>query len=250
MFSSNRHVESGKDILRHIASRDTSWPEYCLSAVDELTAAVRELSIPQNPPRRHTSAPNIHPRSTGVGPSNRPENSPSRTRTLRSDNAVASSSHLRARFSPSVAASSGRPDDQVPVPAEGISWTQSQGETVPGSDDAARWAAQTSPASGPSLNNAAWSAGTPGGGQPGLQSMTQQQQDSPGFDAQQSFSLGLGAASFPSAAGGAEAAPGEGQESMVWYDQLFANSFGAIDYPFLAAAQFDSSVDPTWAYLR
>lgn len=44
--------------------------------------------------------------------------------------------------------------------------------------------------------------------------------------------------------------PGEGQESMMWYDQLFATSFSAIDNPFLAAAHLDPSIDPTWSYLR
>lgn len=43
---------------------------------------------------------------------------------------------------------------------------------------------------------------------------------------------------------------GEGQESMMWYDQLFDSSFSALDNPFLAAAQFDPSIDPTWSYLR
>lgn len=36
----------------------------------------------------------------------------------------------------------------------------------------------------------------------------------------------------------------------MWYDQLFASSFCAIDNPFLAAAEFDASIDPTWNYLR
>lgn len=44
--------------------------------------------------------------------------------------------------------------------------------------------------------------------------------------------------------------PGEGQESMMWYDQLFDSSFSALDNPFLAAAQFDPSIDPTWSYLK
>ena len=42
----------------------------------------------------------------------------------------------------------------------------------------------------------------------------------------------------------------EGEESMIWYEQLFANSLGALDYPYMAAAQFDASVDPTWSYLQ
>lgn len=44
--------------------------------------------------------------------------------------------------------------------------------------------------------------------------------------------------------------PVEGQESAVWYDQLFATSFSALDNPFLAAAHLDPSIDPTWSYLR
>lgn len=36
----------------------------------------------------------------------------------------------------------------------------------------------------------------------------------------------------------------------MWYDQLFDSSFSALDNPFLAAAQFDPSIDPTWSYLR
>ena len=43
--------------------------------------------------------------------------------------------------------------------------------------------------------------------------------------------------------------PPVGQESMAWYDQLFDSSFSALDNPFLAGAQFDSSIDPTWSYL-
>lgn len=39
----------------------------------------------------------------------------------------------------------------------------------------------------------------------------------------------------------------EGQESMIWFDQLFANAFGTLDYPVLAAAQFDPSIDPIWS---
>lgn len=44
--------------------------------------------------------------------------------------------------------------------------------------------------------------------------------------------------------------PGEGEEALMWYDQLFASTFSAIQNPFLASAQFDSSIDPNWSYLR
>jgi hypothetical protein len=62
-------------------------------------------------------------------------------------------------------------------------------------------------------------------------------------------SLGMPVNSFGTFPGG-ETAVLEGQEPMAWYDQLFANSLGALDYPFLAAAQSDPTVDPTWSYLR
>ena len=62
---------------------------------------------------------------------------------------------------------------------------------------------------------------------------------------------GLGGAGAD--AGGHEAGMGmmvgEGQESMMWFDQMFDSSFSAIDNPFLAAAQLDPSIDPTWSYL-
>lgn len=56
--------------------------------------------------------------------------------------------------------------------------------------------------------------------------------------------------SYDAAAADSATIPGEGQESMMWYDQLFATSFSAIDNPFLAAAHLDPSIDPTWSYLR
>ncbi|WQF78831.1 hypothetical protein CDEST_03845 [Colletotrichum destructivum] len=248
LASALKHVESGKEILRHIASRDTSWPEYCLSAIDELTAAVRELSAPPGSLRRQPStsnpaAPPNHLRPD-MGQPARPSSSSNRPKP----------SHPRTRFSPSVAASTGRPDDQgLGAPPDGTTmWPppQNQADGFSGPDDqsSGRWPTQASPASGTSAPAAGWTAGTPGA-QPGFQAAAQQ--DSPGFDAAQPFSISLAATSFPSTGVNAtEAAPGEGQESMVWYDQLFANSFGAIDYPFLAAAQFDPSVDPTWSYLR
>ncbi|CAI4212754.1 unnamed protein product [Parascedosporium putredinis] len=43
------HVISGKDTLRHLAARDTWWPEYCLEAIDELLSTVKELPQRQAP---------------------------------------------------------------------------------------------------------------------------------------------------------------------------------------------------------
>lgn len=44
--------------------------------------------------------------------------------------------------------------------------------------------------------------------------------------------------------------PVERQESMMWFDQLFASTFSAIDNPSLAFAEYDASIDPNWSYLR
>lgn len=64
----------------------------------------------------------------------------------------------------------------------------------------------------------------------------------------QPFSRALAASSFASMPGDSVSTEtvGEGQESMIWFDQLFANAFGAIEYPVLASAQFDPSIDPSW----
>ncbi|KAF3357793.1 ABC transporter B family member 11 [Verticillium dahliae VDG1] len=169
LSSALRHVEAGKDMLRHIAARETAWPEYCLSAIDELTAAngADNLFFGE---RNHDSRP------------------------LRNDH------------------------------GEPLQWRQPAGST-------------TSP-----LNPDAWQMRAP-----------QQEPGGPG----RTTTSGLGGEQMSATVAGGPFAlpqqdllPGEGQESMVWYDQLFANSLGAIDYPYMAAAQFDSSIDPTWSYLR
>ncbi|KAJ0151845.1 putative transcriptional regulatory protein, partial [Colletotrichum tanaceti] len=188
LASALKHVESGKEILRHIASRDTSWPEYCLSAIDELTAAVRELSAPPSSLRRQPStsdpaaaAPSYHLRpdmGQPAWPSNSSSNS-SRPKPCRP----------RTRFSPSVAASTGRPDDQGPdAPNDTAMWpppppqNQAQGFSGPNDQSSGRWPTQASPASGTSAHAAGWTAGTPG-----FQAAAQQ--DSPSFATYQPFSM-------------------------------------------------------------
>jgi hypothetical protein len=39
--------------------------------------------------------------------------------------------------------------------------------------------------------------------------------------------------------------PIDGQDYTEWYSQVYANSVGALDYPFLAATEFDPPVDLT-----
>ncbi|EEY23041.1 conserved hypothetical protein [Verticillium alfalfae VaMs.102] len=251
LSSALRHVEAGKDMLRHIAARETAWPAYCLSAIDELTAAVREVTIPNfmpgnvPPGARHSTS---QQQSRGQG------NSTGRSR--RSDSTSVTrpaSAHPRRNtgFSPTLATSSGIPDD----PSTGATNTRENGgdnlflpernrDSRPLRNDhnePVQWQQPAGSTTSP-RNPDAWQMRAPQQepGGPSRATMS-------GFGGQQ---MSATVAGGPFALSQQELLPGEGQESMVWYDQLFANSLGAIDYPYMAAAQFDSSIDPTWSYLR
>lgn len=251
LSSALRHVEAGKDMLRHIAARETAWPEYCLSAIDELTAAVREVTIPNPVPgnappgARH---PTSQQQSRGQG------NSTGRSR--RSDStsiARPASAHPRRStgFSPTLATSSGMPDDPSTSAtntrengADNLFFGERNHDSRPLRNDHGeplQWRQPAGSTTSP-LNPDAWQMRAP-----------QQEPGGPG----RTTTSGLGGEQMSATVAGGPFAlpqqdllPGEGQESMVWYDQLFANSLGAIDYPYMAAAQFDSSIDPTWSYLR
>lgn len=221
-----RHIESSKEALRHIAARGTSWPEYCLSAIDELTSAVRELS--------HVDEAN----SDSLG--------------LRDVQGVADGPRSSdvAVGNPAALVSAGRGNQQERAGDAGLPSTASNpdglGQRYPNPADYERalrrrvqpWAQgpaippQGDQRSGPAYEppQDAWSSDVAGPGLTGEQFPTSAQLD--GTDV------------------ALNTMPGEGQESMVWYDQLFDSSFSAIDNPFLAVAQFDSSIDPTWSYLR
>lgn len=159
-------------------------------------------------------------------------------------------------FSPTVASSAGIPDDSSPAGNDRNSRAQEAPRAMGGTQDGLsgvgrpvasehmgysdmhRQRLPTSPLGDPS----AWQTGS-------TQPISATPGDSGSFDLEgQRFpsSATPGMFSFPLQ----EALLREGQESMDWYNQLFANSLGAIDYPYMAAAQFDSSVDPTWSYLR
>ncbi|EGY16138.1 uncharacterized protein VDAG_07302 [Verticillium dahliae VdLs.17] len=251
LSSALRHVKAGKDMLRHIAARETAWPEYCLSAIDELTAAVREVTIPNPVPgnappgARH---PTSQQQSRGQG------NSTGRSR--RSDStsiARPASAHPRRStgFSPTLATSSGMPDDPSTSAtntrengADNLFFGERNHDSRPLRNDHGeplQWRQPAGSTTSP-LNPDAWQMRAP-----------QQEPGGPG----RTTTSGLGGEQMSATVAGGPFAlpqqdllPGEGQESMVWYDQLFANSLGAIDYPYMAAAQFDSSIDPTWSYLR
>ncbi|CAG1993008.1 unnamed protein product [Fusarium graminearum] len=218
--SALKHVAAAKGILGHLAARDTSWPEYCLGAIDELTSTVQELSqdrpcliespadasittrtfSPGVPHERggDTTTPSRPPRSlnqdpaTGLGATTdtRDTERPSLPNTSSATDSPRLQQRKRQRIFPSATAMS-----------HGIPYHQQETPHGPYTGDLLSTPNTSFPLEGPVY---------------------------PQFDN----------------------VPLEGQESMMWYDQLFASSFSAIDNPFLVHAEFDASVDPTWNYLR
>jgi hypothetical protein len=220
-----RHVATAKDILGHLASRDTSWPEYCLGAIDELTSTVQELSqerptMIESPVDAIITTRSFSP---SVGSQARSGENTTPTRLPRTQHAQSQGAETRdspnsipqnissntQAFQRLSSTQPFRPQQKKPrttyhstgILSQDIPYSQPQNPQAPYSND---FLATPNTSLNPE-------------GPPGM-------------------SL--------------DNVPLEGHESMMWYDQLFASSFSAIDNPFLVNAEFDASVDPTWNYLR
>lgn len=256
-------------MLHHIAARDTAWPEFSLSAIGELAAAVRELSQPrgqagqaQKPSESSTGPPRSHHHASLL---NDPVLSGSMPRQRQSISASATGQkaaelrHSRASFSPYSAASPGIPDEQgvdgslnsitdTGMPPTWQESLQEQRETGQQGSQFDAWR-NRGPSHAAQPRGAVPTSASPRG-QTTPQAASQAAHQPGAFGPSHAPSESFGASTMPAPPFTPGQMPADDQESMVWYDQLFANSLGAIDYPFLAAAQFDSSVDPTWSYLR
>ncbi|KAK7404026.1 hypothetical protein QQX98_010199 [Neonectria punicea] len=230
--SALRHVRAGKDMLSHLAARDTAWPEYCLEAIDELISAVQELSCPL-PPDTVDALPGAHTlHKTATSQS---------AQSKDSENTTASTKRrgTKSEWNP-------------PLNEPSVS---TQGTQNVGSDAHMQYqhAQPSSGAAGLSQPSTLWkqkqlraqSYGTTGLNFSDSQAMPTDR--SGVLDTHNASSVPMTAESLDASL---DTGPVEGQESMMWYDQLFASSFSAIDNPFLVAAEFDASIDPTWNYLR
>ncbi|KAF4454942.1 hypothetical protein F53441_2599 [Fusarium austroafricanum] len=226
--SALRHVAAAKDILGHLAARDTSWPEYCLGAIDELTSTVQELSqerpsLIDSPIDATITTQSFSPgggyqrqNTENITPTRPPRAHDGQNRgpvaTEISDSPVTAARNASANASSFLSA----PSTQTlrPQPHKRPRTYRSTGLTPQGE---AYHRPQTShvPYSNEILSTPNTSLNPEGLPLPNLDTI-----------------------------------PLEGHESMMWYDQLFASSFSAIDNPFLVNAEFDASVDPTWNYLR
>lgn len=212
---------SGKDMLGHLATRETSWPEYCLEAVDEMISAVQELS--RTPPATRDSP-------SGLTGSQLLQGHGQPQGPLHDVNITSTPNKRRGTFSGWNANAGGiEPESSSGLPPNHAS-ISSVGDVQQGTSVQVRAASNDGPQS-TMFQQTPTRAGT---GIP--------------FGVNNS-STGL--AVVPEAIDASiDAGLVEGQESMMWYDQLFASSFSAIDNPFLVAAEFDASIDPTWNYLR
>ncbi|CVK94059.1 related to transcription activator protein acu-15 [Fusarium mangiferae] len=224
--SAMRHVAAAKDILGHLAARDTSWPEYCLGAIDELTSTVQELSqerptMIESPVDAIITTRSFSP---SVGSQVRSGENTTPIRLPRTQHAQSQSAETR--------------DSPNSIPQNISSNTQAfQGlsSTQPFRPQQNKRPRTTYHSTGILSQDIPYS-----------QSQNPQAPYSNDFLSTPNTSLN------PEGTPGVnlDNIPLEGHESMMWYDQLFASSFSAIDNPFLVNAEFDASVDPTWNYLR
>ncbi|KAI8685043.1 Fungal-trans domain-containing protein [Fusarium keratoplasticum] len=235
--SAMRHVVAGKGILSHLAARDTSWPEYCLGAIDELISAVQELSQARVPPLESPTDDSVTSHSRTLAARQQDENTFARTRR-------------RETVTGWEQSATGRSND----PSGNVSRDLS---TLPEHEANLDTASQHYPAGSsgaPLQGHMPWQQRHP---QPhhlahvNAQNGSDSQLGAPGVSRMNNGHDGPSfAASLGQADSNLDTVPVEGQESIMWYDQLFASSFSAIDNPFLVAAEFDASIDPTWNYLR
>lgn len=241
---------AGKDALRHLAARGTSWPEYCLEAIDELISAVQELLHPQ--PSSHESPRNVAASSQSFLPSVIPQDAVSRNQNV-DQTPIRRQGISSGREAASATIRQPNPN-QVPMQTNNEPGTTANSDHVDAVTDAQQHQTRSSPrVEYLSQPNMTWQqtptpvrqmekAGTtsiPNNQVPPINAATADSRE-PGASmtalGQADLSIGT--------------MPVEGQESIMWYDQLFASSFSAIDNPFLVAAEFDASIDPTWNYLR
>ncbi|KAI9152290.1 Transcriptional activator protein acu-15 [Paramyrothecium foliicola] len=221
--SALRNVKAGKEMLSHLATRGTSWPEYCKGAVDELISAIKELANPRNAP------PSMVDLTEGSRVEQQLRDSDSRPRPQKRRLTMAESEHNSGieksahTNEPNRAGSNRNTIDVNPS-----NWQGAASRTA-ATQDAQDWRQLTTPSAQPTQSQSYSSDNA-----------------TLGYGQAPSSSTVVGPPALDDAAGADLA---EGQQPMMWYDQLFASSFSAIDNPFLVAAEFDASIDPTWNYL-
>ena len=208
-------------MLDHLAMRGTRWPEHCKGAVDELISAIKEVFSSHGGPhstvdRIEDSRPEQQVQEIGAQPAHA-----KRRRTVTGIGSESERS-LQAIV-----------PNQTPPPPRmiGVAGRNTSGvaiQTVSTPNDIS-WNQLSTPSARASQDQAYPR-------NPAVVTRNQGPSSPSSFLPQSSNEMG-----------NVELA--DGQQPMMWYDQIFASSFSAIDNPFLVAAEFDASIDPTWNYL-
>ncbi|OAQ87061.1 C6 transcription factor [Purpureocillium lilacinum] len=237
--SKNRHVQSCKAALAWIAARETSWPEYCLEAIEELVSTVEDIMNPRSTDQS--------PLSLAGSTIRRPSETADRaTRRLTLDRRRSSQRQRRGSQSDSqndhrtpYADSAASPDMSRSEEQHNLAPPRSHGRGGTATAvNTFRQAAHSATASEAGFAPRGANAAASGDGR-----LSAELPDGR-FATTQSTVVLDPSCSIP------PAFPVEGQESMMWFDQLFASTFSAIDNPSLAFAEYDASIDPNWSYLR
>ncbi|KAK7217839.1 hypothetical protein V2G26_005842 [Clonostachys chloroleuca] len=208
-----RHAMAGKETLSHLAMRQTAWPEYCLEAIDELLSAVQEMS--HHPPAIGDLPPTVpsHQGHIDKGTSQPASLGPRSKRPA---------SGARWNMSSGVPDGSGTRHSLHESQGTGEAHERNHG-TVSLSEPSISPPQPAPPESHGPLQPRPQIA-------PGV-SYNINTPNSNRFDV---FNSGI----TETLGGSAATGPLEGQDSLIWYDQLFASSFNAIDNPFLVASDF------------
>lgn len=204
---------AGKETLSHLAMRQTAWPEYCLEAIDELLSAVQEMS--HHPPAIGDLPPTVpsHQGHIDKGTSQPASLGPRSKRPA---------SGARWNMSSGVPDGSGTRHSLHESQGTGEAHERNHG-TVSLSEPSISPPQPAPPESHGPLQPRPQIA-------PGV-SYNINTPNSNRFDV---FNSGI----TETLGGSAATGPLEGQDSLIWYDQLFASSFNAIDNPFLVASDF------------
>lgn len=208
-------------MLDHLAMRGTRWPEHCKGAVDELISAIKEVSSSHNGPHPtvdRTGAPTSEQQAQEI------RSQPTHPKRQRIVTGIGRESERSLQ----AIVPNQTPHAPNPIEANDRNTPGVATETVSMPNDM-NWNRLSTPTARASQNQVYQSDP--------VDFVRNQGPSSPSrFWPQASDEMG-----------NVELA--DGQQPMMWYDQIFASSFSAIDNPFLVAAEFDASIDPTWNYL-
>lgn len=213
MDSALRCINQSKHILQHIAIRRTSWPDFCMQAVQELATAMAEQQARSKAKSSRSKAPEQQTSPATSSVSTGAEYSSPLTHDGRASASKRSRTSLNHNSS------------RQPVPAADA-FIQ-----PPHTFAASRQPSGSRPSAPAQVQNVyaefmptmSGASSRPSSNTPGLEGRNVLTSTGQNLD---------------------NSLVNDGVGPMLWYDQMFGDAFTAIDYPFLAATQLDPIMDP------